>query len=804
MEVDQQNLVLVETDEEEKEVSLQSRHNSAVAISSNAVHSQTTKGFLEDATGLLNSVYFDQNNGLWKCRHCEWTYCMGSQLIDLNLNLRGYFHMPMHVKTFNEKQRCFNFETEVAVTKSVGEGFEMKNGSIPGFTFGTNSRDVDVNSIKDSEKDESLIAEMNECRNFLGNGLSDSILLTALKHGLEEQTMKSNSFNNGTTGVGDFNSIKEVDQGGTEFDVEKVLEKQNTHDLYCPNCNSCITRRVILRRKQIRIARRKTKYNKVEANFPSDLDAVSTNGSNVQVHETVGIHSSDSPALAADNHNSGRESEVYVHSSDTPALAADNHNSGGEPEVFRCLACFSFFIPTGDGFKPFRFFGDNSLTNNVQDLQKTPAGNSNWFSSIFRTDKNKLAVEQGNVTEPYQHGLFASTASPSLGLVSHMGRVSEQAREKIVISSTEDNKYFENISTNMREKSNSATVKPDADSATSNYFISTVQEENKEGDQAAALPGIPVTEATAEDASKRSPRGGMNSPVSSTCQRISIPEEETTGNKVATFIATESKHRGDDVIVIVETSSLDPAVSQTRISQGNDGSMEVSSTLQTGTPIYTSEGAGVTLDILKSIVYGGLIESITSLGVVSSAAGAGSTTLNILALGLANLMGGLFIIGHNLIELKNDTSSVSSNEMIEREGHYEATLGRREKFSLHATVAIISFLIFGMLAPVIYSFSFRKSDDKDLKLAVVGGVSVVCILLLAMGKVYVRRPPKAYMSTVLYYVMVGIMISGVSYVVGDLISKVMGKLGWFDESGLAIPIIVPGGRKPSELEWASN
>ena len=42
------------------------------------------------------------------------------------------------------------------------------------------------------------------------------------------------------------------------------------------------------------------------------------------------------------------------------------------------------------------------------------------------------------------------------------------------------------------------------------------------------------------------------------------------------------------------------------------------------------KGAGVgesrQLEILKSIVYGGLIESITSLGVVSSAAGAGAGT----------------------------------------------------------------------------------------------------------------------------------------------------------------------------------
>lgn len=42
--------------------------------------------------------------------------------------------------------------------------------------------------------------------------------------------------------------------------------------------------------------------------------------------------------------------------------------------------------------------------------------------------------------------------------------------------------------------------------------------------------------------------------------------------------------------------------------------------------INEERGAEVTVDILKSIVYGGLIESITSLGVVSSAAGAGSAT----------------------------------------------------------------------------------------------------------------------------------------------------------------------------------
>ena len=60
--------------------------------------------------------------------------------------------------------------------------------------------------------------------------------------------------------------------------------------------------------------------------------------------------------------------------------------------------------------------------------------------------------------------------------------------------------------------------------------------------------------------------------------------------------------------------------------------MEPTSLLNSTNQTNASErkGAGVgeswQWEILKSIVYGGLIESITSLGVVSSAAGAGAGT----------------------------------------------------------------------------------------------------------------------------------------------------------------------------------
>ncbi|XP_059663677.1 membrane protein of ER body-like protein [Cornus florida] len=203
-------------------------------------------------------------------------------------------------------------------------------------------------------------------------------------------------------------------------------------------------------------------------------------------------------------------------------------------------------------------------------------------------------------------------------------------------------------------------------------------------------------------------------------------------------------------------------------------------------PITGSETKGSkTLDILKSIVYGGLVESIASLSVVSSAAAADATTLNIVALGLANLIGGLFIIGQKLLELKND--------------QYEELLGG--KCLLHAIVALLSFLLFGLIPPVTYAFSFWKSDNKDLKLVAVAAASLLCIVILACGKAYVRKPPKPYTKTLLSYVCNAILVSGVSYAVGYLIKELMEKLGWFDSS-VDVTLSIPDTRSGNPA-WGS-
>ncbi|XP_031276073.1 membrane protein of ER body-like protein [Pistacia vera] len=203
-------------------------------------------------------------------------------------------------------------------------------------------------------------------------------------------------------------------------------------------------------------------------------------------------------------------------------------------------------------------------------------------------------------------------------------------------------------------------------------------------------------------------------------------------------------------------------------------------------------------DFLKSIVYGGLVESITSLGVVSSAAGAGATTLSILVLGLVNLIGGLLIFCHNLRELKNERY-----QWYEDEGQYQKLLGRRGNFPLQASLAVISFLFFGLLPPVIYGFSFRESDNKDLKLAVVLGVSLICIILLVIAKCHVTKsPPKSYIKTILYYLSTGVVVSCVSYLAGELIKDFLEKLGWFDSTS-TISISSIETSKPMESTWAA-
>ncbi|GAA0149864.1 transporter [Lithospermum erythrorhizon] len=211
---------------------------------------------------------------------------------------------------------------------------------------------------------------------------------------------------------------------------------------------------------------------------------------------------------------------------------------------------------------------------------------------------------------------------------------------------------------------------------------------------------------------------------------------------------------------------------------------------------------GYAIEIFKSIVYGGLDECITSLSVISSSAGGGAATLNTLALQLANLIGGIFIIFHNLCQLKNDRPDDAVNQVPERINKYRELLGMRQNFVLHAFVAILSYLLVGSMAPAIFYFSFRKSDHKELKLLAVAVASFLCILVLATLKAYVQRPPQTYIRTVVCYLIIGVIVSGVSYGGGKFFEWYLDKLGLFKNLG-SVPTLSTPVKPPTNQAWAS-
>ena len=145
------------------------------------------------------------------------------------------------------------------------------------------------------------------------------------------------------------------------------------------------------------------------------------------------------------------------------------------------------------------------------------------------------------------------------------------------------------------------------------------------------------------------------------------------------------------------------------------------------------------------------------------------------------------------MELRNDQSRESTSQTSKEMDRYYRQLGQRENFKLHATVVVLSFLLFGLVAPVTYGFSFLKSGNKDMKLVAVAAASLLCITMLAIGKAYIQKASNfyGYIKTILYYVIAGFMASGVSYVVGDLIKKLLEKLGLF-ESSAASTLSLPG------------
>lgn len=103
---------------------------------------------------------------------------------------------------------------------------------------------------------------------------------------------------------------EEVDIDDVEdYNVEKVLGNQETHDLFCPNCHSCITKRVVLKKRKRKISHVPEDPKRVRGPDPVD------------------------PVLRSEDNE--------------PSAVGGGDNVARESFFYKCLSCFSIFIPKG-------------------------------------------------------------------------------------------------------------------------------------------------------------------------------------------------------------------------------------------------------------------------------------------------------------------------------------------------------------------------------------------------------------------------------------------------------------------------
>uniref|UniRef100_A0ACD5ZQK0 Uncharacterized protein n=1 Tax=Avena sativa TaxID=4498 RepID=A0ACD5ZQK0_AVESA len=534
-----------------------------------------------------------------------------------------------------------------------------------------------------------------------------------------------------------------------EYDLQKILNRQETHDVYCPNCNSCITGRVILKKRK----------------------------------RTVGPATPDEPPKRA-------------HPEEAPVAPAPESVGPESPDVFRCLACFSFFIPTGCTFNIFRIFGGGDqhvdvLPPPVSEGIPRSENCTSWLLSCFQpgdspspqqtaTEGRHEPNEACPINSPLPKPAGDAAAGATHDLVGHedVQGPATPTPENGAVSSHALSENVTNIVPDPLQIPLLGDTTTETTVTSGSYVYShgtVVKSEQSTAESSSSTHQTTTTTITESTTLSKSTLGAPS--ATGIFKNDDVMEPPKPAGAVAGATEHLPGHEGTIPRGVIPTLPPNPrAVGQPHIAVPVPEDVNPSGPQQ-----------GDDWDILKAIVYGGLVESVTSLSVVSAAASSGAKTLDIFILGIANLIGGLPLIFHNIADLR-DIQDVSGDN--ERVGHYWLNLGHRSKSQLHMVMALLSYIVFGLLPPVLYGLSFRESNDRENKMMAVAGASLACIALLALGKAHVSMQ-KPYFKKLVYYLTIAVSSSGLSYVAGVLITRVLVYYGIVEE-GPSAPPAPPG------------
>ncbi|PUZ62585.1 hypothetical protein GQ55_4G369600 [Panicum hallii var. hallii] len=727
------------------------------------------------------SVFFDPAEGLWKCRHCDWTHHLSGPCTDHIRNHQGYCQIARNLESLVQSEPFYYSPNKVSdhateedeVTEVVQVDGQKENSNETSIAEGKgteeeeNVNDQETNHISSNGKLENGshsngVHEISRGTETMTVAVGEAQPLKLIAAIGESKNVLPNwsgvlDISNGSTSTTEVREIEvEKDENGTkdkvnieEYDLVKILDEQETHDLYCPNCKSCITRRVILkkRKRTARQAKREEPPKRPQLEEPS---AIVSDQTSVESHD--------------------QES----------------------PEVFRCLSCFTFFIPTGCRFNIFRIFEwrDANQQVQVQDpavSQGTSEHCGSWLLSCFQTvDSPKKS------TDAVQDSASSSQSHSTVG-------EAEQVKKPLVAGSsstvqTTTGKYEEEIKQPFSESHGTAS------SSVAVHTSSSSQSETGLFTQT----GHVVTEQRGGAHQEQIPPSKPADDMINGVHKQDIQGNTTGAPGKNSFFNPELKVPAKFLPGVNNLTGEKPTPVIPQPSQSPHVVVPVPEATVSETPVRPAPSdQRDEWDILKAIVYGGLVESITSLSVVSAAAASGAKTLDIFILGIANLIGGLPVIYHNIADLRNTGDVAESSEQV---GHYWLELGRRRKYQLHMVVAILSYILFGLLPPVIYGLSFRMSDNRENKMMAVAAASLMCIGLLAIAKAHVKRR-RTYITTLLYYLSIGFSSSGLSYVTGVLITRLLAHFGLIDQGGasaLAPPsLLFPQAMGADAATWAS-
>jgi len=220
------------------------------------------------------------------------------------------------------------------------------NGDASGSVHPTNlgEREFDIKADLPVIQNSLCSRNTSQCMKTVDNKLPSFPELSHMHNSFDMHARAVTDFHEETSAEEAPNLVKEeIDQPPEEFDVETVLQKQETHDLFCPNCHSRITKRVILkkRKRNGKIFDSKAKRDKSE-NIQNLDNKVEHEKS--EIIGSSGLLDSPEHASANQGDNANVRSERDVVTQEPPA---DDNQPHEEREVFRCLSCFSFFIPSG-------------------------------------------------------------------------------------------------------------------------------------------------------------------------------------------------------------------------------------------------------------------------------------------------------------------------------------------------------------------------------------------------------------------------------------------------------------------------